>query len=152
VDQVVQRRLEIAFGVFVLAVLSVFFAIGLSYPPRPRELPLLVDSVGIVLMLIHLVRVIRAPAKPGKATGAVWNWRPVLLSFGSMVLYLGLTLLIGMVLSSAVIVYGSGMAFGARSRVKMVILSVATVLSIWLLFGVALGLPLYQGVLSDYLF
>jgi hypothetical protein len=151
VDQPVQRRLEIAFAVFILAILVLFFAIGLSYPPRPRELPLLVDSVGIVLVLIHLVQVIRTPAVPGKPTGMTWNWKPVLVSFGSMLLYLVATLLVGMVFSSAIIVYGSGMAFGAKSRVKMVVLSVATVVVTWLLFEVALGLPLYQGLLGDLL-
>jgi hypothetical protein len=150
VDQTVQRRLEIGFAVFILAVLVLFFVIGWSYPPRPRELPLLVDGIGIVLVVIHLIQVLRTPAIPGKPAMA-WNWRPVIVAFGSMLLYLLSTLLIGMVLSSAIIVYGSGMAFGAKSRMKMLILSLVTVLCVWLIFGVALGLPLYRGLLGDLL-
>jgi hypothetical protein len=161
----VQRRLEIGFALFLLAVLVVFLVIGLSYPPRPRELPLLVDGIAIVLVLIHLANVVRARAASAESAGARslpttpttrgaapgWNWRPVFLSFGSMVLYLVATLLIGMVLSSAIIVYGSGIAFGARDKRKVALLAVATVIVIEVLFGQILGVPLYRGMLGDLL-
>jgi hypothetical protein len=74
VDQTLQRRLEIGFALLILVVLVVFFGIGLSYPARPRELPLLVAGLGIVLILKHLIAVIRRPAIPGQAVGADWNW------------------------------------------------------------------------------
>ena len=47
-EQILQRRLEIGFALLILAALVVFFVIGLSYPARPRELPLLIDGIGIV--------------------------------------------------------------------------------------------------------
>jgi hypothetical protein len=174
-----QRRLEIGFALFLLAALTVFLVIGLSYPPRPRELPLLVSGAGIVLVLIHLVNIVRSRDVSGGFTGARslptahttrgvdpgshataheprggsprWNWRPVFMSFGSMVLYLGATLLIGMVLSSAIIVYGSSIAFGARDKLKVAVLAVTTVMVIEVLFGQILGVPLYRGMLGDLL-
>lgn len=150
-EQTLQRRLEIGFALFLLVLLLLFFVIGLSYPPRPRELPLLVDGVGIVLVLIQLVHVIRKPAVPGKTVGAPWNWKAVFISFGSMAVYLLATLVFGMVLSSAIIIYGSGMAFGAKSKVKMALVTVATVIVIYLLFVVALQVPLYPGLLGDWM-
>lgn len=159
-----QRRLEIGFALVLLAVLIVFLIIGLSYPPRPRELPLFVDGAGIMLVLIHLVNVVRSgdvsggsgarslpPAHAPRGGSPGWNWRPVFMSFGSMVLYLGATLLIGMVLSSAIIVYVSSIAFGARDKLKVALLAVATVIVIEILFGQILGVPLYRGMLGDLL-
>jgi len=151
-EQALQRRLEIGFALLILAVLLVFFVIGLSYPTRPRELPLLVGGIGIVLVLKHLVTVIRRPAIPGQAAGAAWNWKAVFLAFGSMVGYLAATLVFGMVLSSAVIVYGSGLAFGAKNKTKLALITGVTVAGIYLLFVVALRVPLYGGLLAGLLF
>ena len=148
-EQALQRRLEIGFALLILAVLVVFFGIGLSHPARPRELPLLVASIGIVLVLKHLIAVIRRPAIPGQPAGADWNWKAVFLAFGSMVAYLAATLVFGMVLSSAIIVYGSGLAFGAKNKTKLALITVATVAGIHLLFVVALRVPLYQGLLGN---
>ena len=148
-EQTLQRRLEIGFALLILAVLVVFFGIGLSYPARPRELPLLVAGIGIVLVLKHLLAVIRSPAVPGPAAGADWNWKAVFLAFGSMVAYLAATLVFGMVLSSAIIVYGGGLAFGAKNKTKLAIITAATVAGIHLLFVVALRVPLYQGLLAN---
>jgi len=151
-EQALQRRLEIGFALLILAVLLAFFVIGLSYPARPRELPLLVGGIGIVLVLKHLVTVIRRPAIPGQAAGAAWNWKAVFLAFGSMVGYLAATLVFGMVLSSAVIVYGSGLAFGAKNKTKLALITGVTVAGIYLLFVVALRVPLYGGLLAGLLF
>jgi hypothetical protein len=73
------------------------------------------------------------------------------MSFGSMILYLGATLLIGMVLSSAIIVYFSSIAFGALSRLKAALLAVATVVVVEVVFRQILGVPLYRGMLGDLL-
>ena len=144
-----QRRLEIGFALMILAVLIVFFLVGLSYPARPRELPLLVAGSGIVLVSVHLAKVIRKPADPSKTVGADWNWKAVFLAFGSMVLYLAATLVFGMVLSSAVIVYGSGLAFGAQNKRMLALVTGVTVIAIYLLFVVTLRVPLYPGLLAD---
>lgn len=151
-EQTLQRRLEIGFALLILAVLVVFFGVGLSYPARPRELPLLVATIGIVLVLKHLIAVIRKPAIPGQRAGADWNWKAVFLAFGSMVAYLAATLVFGMVLSSAVIVYGSGLAFGAKNKTKLALITGVTVAGIYLLFVVALRVPLYGGLLAGLLF
>ena len=148
-QQVLERRLEIGFALLILAVLLLLFGVGLSYPARPRELPLLVAGIGIVLVLVHLANVIRKPAVPGKTVGADWNWKAVFLAFGSLALYLLATLVVGMVLSSAIIVYGSGLAFGAQNKVKLAVITGVTVAAIYLLFVIALRVPLYPGLLGD---
>ena len=150
-EQALQRRLEIGFALLLLAVLAVLFGIGLSYPARPRELPLLIAGIGMVLVLKHLVAVIRSPAIPGQAAGADWNWKAVFLAFGSMAGYLAAALVFGMVLSSAIIVYGCGLAFGAKSKPKLALITGLTVAGIYLLFVVALRVPLYQGLLAGLL-
>lgn len=142
-----RRRLEIGFGLFILAILVLFLVLGLTYPPNPRELPLLVDIAGILIVLIHLVSVIRRPAEPDKTVGATVNWRAVFVSFGSMVVYVIVSYLIGMIVASGVIVYGSGMAFGGKSRLKMGIAAVLTIAVVYLLFVRLLEVELYPGVL-----
>lgn len=151
-DSVLRRRMEIGFASLLLAVFVLLFVVGLAYPPRPRELPLLVDAAAIVLVLAQLVAAIRKPAVPGKKVGAAWNFRAVFLAVGVLVLYLISTLIFGMVLSSAIIVYGCGMAFGAKSKVRMAVVTVITVICIYFLFVVALGVPLYTGWIVDHLF
>ncbi len=148
-DQALQRRLEIGFAVLILVVLFVFLIVGLSYPVRPRELPLLVAGIGIILVLKQLITVIRRPAGRGQAVGASWNWKAVFLAFGSMAGYLAATLVFGMVLSSAILVYGSGLAFGAKNKTKLALITALTVVGIYLLFVVALRVPLYQGLLQE---
>lgn len=147
--QALERRLEIGFALLILAVLGLFFVVGLSYPARPRELPLLVAGIGIVLVLAHLATVLRKPAVAGKIVGAEWNWKAVFLAFGSMALYLAATLVLGMVLSSAIIVYGSGLACGATNKRKLAWVTAVTVLAIYLLFVVILRVPLYPGIVGE---
>ena len=147
--ETLRRRLEIGFALLILAVLALFFVVGLSYPARPRELPLLVAGIGIVLVLAHFAKVIRRPADSSQTVGADWNWKAVFFAFGSMALYLAATLVLGMVLSSAVIVYGSGLAFGAQNKRKLAVVTAVTVLAIYLLFVVTLRVPLYSGLLAD---
>ena len=149
-DQALQRRLEIGFALLILAILLVFFIIGLSYPARPRELPLLVAGIGILLVLKQLLAVVRRPSVGGQAVGASWNWKAVFLAFGSLAGYLAATLVFGMVLSSAVVVYGSGLAFGARNKTRLALITAVTVAGIYLLFVVALRVPLYQGLLQEW--
>ena len=146
-DAKLRRQLEIGFGLTLLAIFLLFFVLGLTYPRRPSELPLLVDGIGIVLIGIHLVNVLRHPLESTKKVGAAWNWRAVFVSFGSMALYLISTIFIGMVLSSGIIVFGCGMAFGGKRRGKMAIAASLTVLGIYLLFNKALGITLYRGIL-----
>ena len=49
--QTARKRLELIFGFFLLAVFGFLFWTGLSFPPRPRELPNLVIGLGMVLMV-----------------------------------------------------------------------------------------------------
>lgn len=149
-EQTLHRRLEIGFALVILATLVIFFLVGSTYPPRPRELPLLVDSVGILLVSLHLVNVIRRPAVPGRTVGAAWNWRAVFLCLASLVAYLVATLMIGMVLSSAIIIYGGGIAFGARNKTRLALVTLATVAVIYWLFVVMLRVPLYRGIVADF--
>lgn len=144
-EETLRKRLEIGFGVFLLAVFVFLFLVGLSFPPRPRELPNLVLGGGIVLVIVHLYGVIRRETVPGKVTGAHLNWTAIFQAFGSMILYLVSSYFIGMTLSSAIIVFGCGMAFGAKSKTKMAIVAVLVVIAVHLLFTVALNVPLYHG-------
>ena len=144
-----RRRLEIGFATFLLAALGVLFGIGWSYPPRPRELPLLVCGIGIALVLKQLVEVIRKPASPDAVAGPAWNWKAVFLAFGSMAAYLIATLLVGMLLSSAIIVYGGGLAFGARNKARLAVITGLAVVAVYLVFVVALRMSLYPGLLAN---
>jgi hypothetical protein len=146
-DAVLRKRLEIAFALLMLGIFAIFYIVGLSYPPRPRELPVIVNLVGMLFLVIHLINVIRRPAVPGKKTGTAWNWGIVLKSIGGMVLYMAVTYLIGMVLASGVLVYAELWAFGQKNKRNMVITSVATVVVVYLLFQVLLGAPMYTGKL-----
>jgi hypothetical protein len=141
------RRLEIGFCLMLLAVLGLLFVVSLGYPSKPRQLPMIVDTIGILIVLVHLVNVIRTPAIAGAKTGAGVNWRAVMIAFGSIFGYLILTYFIGMVSPMVLLVYGTGMAFGGRSKPTTLAMAVLTPVAIYLVFEIFLGVRLYPGIL-----
>ena len=92
---------------------------------------------------------IRKPASPDAVAGPAWNWKAVFLAFGSMAAYLIATLLVGMLLSSAIIVYGGGLAFGARNKARLAVITGLAVVAVYLVFVVALRMSLYPGLLAN---
>ncbi len=142
-----RKKLEIGFASLIFLFFAVFLIVGVAYPPRPRELPLLVDIIGLLLTGNIIFSAVKKPAGSYKQPARPMNWRAVGLGFGSMFLYLIFTYFVGMVLSSFVIVYGCGLAFGAKNKKTLVIVSLASVAVVYLLFGMLLKVSLYQGIL-----
>lgn len=141
-----KKKFEIAFAVLILIFFAVFFVVGLAYPPRPRELPLLVDVIGMALISWHLIGLLRKPAAAYKKPERPLNWRVVNLGFASMLAYLAATYFIGMVLSSFIIVYGCGRAYGAKNKKVLLVVSLSAVVIVYLVFVLALKVNLYRGI------
>ncbi len=146
-DERLRRRLEIGFGLILLAALVTLFVISLKYPHRPRQLPQLIEGAGIVLVVIQLISAFRSIAVPGKKKGSPVNWNRVFIAFGSLILYLVLTYFIGMVWPMALVLYINGLNFGGTSKFKIALVSVLTPLCIYLLFVVAMKVYLFRGIL-----
>ncbi|MDR1194810.1 MAG: tripartite tricarboxylate transporter TctB family protein [Peptococcaceae bacterium] len=145
-EQGLRKKLEIGFGLLIFAFFALFFILGLGYPPRPRELPLMVDVLGLLLTGYHLVSVVRRPASVYKKPSRPLNWRAIVMSSGSMLVYLISTYFFGMTLSSFIIVYGCGLAYGAKKKKTLVIVAAAAVVVVYLLFEMALKVRLYPGI------
>ncbi|MCM1567329.1 MAG: tripartite tricarboxylate transporter TctB family protein [Dehalobacter sp.] len=141
-----RKKLELGFAILIFIFFAAFLIIGITYPPRPKELPLMVDIIGLLLTGSIIFSVIKKPAASYKKPDRPMNWRAVSLGFGSMLLYLILTYFIGMTLSSFVIVYGCGLAFGAKNKKTLTIVSLASVVVVYLLFGMLLKVSLYHGI------
>ena len=57
-----------------------------------------------------------------------------------------------MLLSSAIIVYGGGLAFGARNKAKLAVITGLAVVAVYLVFVVALRMSLYPGLVANLAF
>ena len=145
-EQGFRKKFEIIFTAGILAFFILFFFLGLKYPPRPRELPLIIDVVGLLLTSFHLVTLLKKPVESFKKPSRPLNWKAINMGMGSMFIYLISSYFIGMVLSSAIIVFGCGLAFGAKNKKMLTIVSVVTVVVVYLLFVMALKVRLFPGI------
>lgn len=146
-----KRQLEIGFSLMLLAFVVLFFIESLGYPPKTRQLPLIVQTLGIIFIVVHLINVFfQSPSNNREMENHAIRWRPVFLSFVALAVFLVLTYFIGMTLSSGAIVYGCGIVFGAKNRIKLLTFSVLTIILVYLVFVKAAGVRLFPGVLFGY--
>lgn len=138
--------LELAFAVAMLALFVVFLVAGAGYPPRPRELPLLVAGVGAGLCGAQVLVTAR---RRGGAPLDV-NWRRVGQCFAAIVLFLAGCWLLGMVLAAGLFVAALGWFLGARRPLSLVAVSVGTALAVYWVFVRFLHLMLPVGTLTGF--
>jgi len=144
------EQLEVGFVLFLMAIFGVFLAAGLDYPPETRRLPLLISALTIVLLGIQLFSLLakarRSQASPAGEAVPV-DWRKSLLCFGVLGIALAVAFLFGIIVSSVTIVFGCGLVFGARNRVKLSLISLATGLVVYVVFVRVFNVVLYRGIL-----
>lgn len=145
-DEKTMQRMEIGFGLVMLVTLIVFLVQSFQYPPRCRQLPMIVEVVGIALLGWHLISVVRA-AVPSKKSKTAIDWHRIFTAFVSIVAYLVVAYFLGMIVASAVVVYGTSIAFGSTSKRMSLFVAVGTALFIWVAFTKLLYVPLWPGVI-----
>lgn len=139
--------LEAAFAVAMLGIFLVFLVAGAGYPPRPRELPLLVAGVGTGLCVAQVLANMRKRSRPPALN---INWRRVGQCFGAMLLFLAGCWLLGMVLAAGLFVAALGWFLGARKPLSLIGVSAGTALAVYVIFVRCLHLVLPVGRLTGF--
>lgn len=124
---------------FLIAFFGVFFVLSFTYPKRPGELPMFVSGIAIILLITQLIKLWRA--KKVKAPEVEWGRAAVL--FGMAAAFVVLAIFIGFLPSAFLLLFGMGLYLGAKSKVKLAIISLILVVSLWLIFDkvAMVGLP-----------
>ena len=143
------HRLEIFFLMFLLVAFTVFFVIGLGYPPETRRLPLIIQGVAIVLLLVQLLRILFSSPVNVSETGPAIDWWRTLLCFAVLAGALIITFLFGLIPASVFMVYGNGWVLGARKKLQLLVASLSTGIIIYLLFVRVFGIMLYGGIMFE---
>lgn len=139
--------LEVAFAAGMLAIFLVLLVAGAGYPPRPRELPLLVSGIGAALSVLQVFADVR---KRSRLPALDVNWRRVGQCFGAMLLFLAGCWLLGMVLAAGLFVAALGWFLGARKPLSLIGVSAGTALAVYVIFVRCLHLVLPVGRLTGF--
>ena len=140
-----RKTLELIFLIFLMAFFGVYLVVGLTYPPRPRELPLLVSGLSLILVLVEFVLTLRKNFKELNI-----NWVKVGYSFGSLIMALPVIWLLGMSLGTALFVSILGILLGAKSKLNTVFVGAGTGLFVYLVFQVFLKLTVPIGLITGF--
>ena len=135
---------DLAFGVFLVALgalahtLAGELTVGTAASMGPGYVP---RGLALIIMVYGIVLGLRA-AFTGRASFPAMAWRPLILIAASVALFGILLPVIGLAVTSVVVVIAAGFAaYDARLR-ENVILALALAIFAVLLFVAALGLPI----------
>ncbi len=140
-----RKTLELVFLLGMLLFFGVYLVVGLSYPPRPRELPVLVSAVSIVLVLVEIVLTFRKNFKE-----LTVNWVKVGYSFASLVFALLAIELLGMSLGAALFVFVLGWLLGSKKKLTLAFVAGSTGLFVYVVFNVLLKLTMPIGIITGF--
>lgn len=150
-----RERAVFLFDLFLLAIVIVLFIIpALSLAPLPRQIPLAVSLLLIMLLLIKVFRDFRIMRQQGDKNfeeqgprdyGAS---RKVLLSIVWVFVLIAGFYYIGMVLTSLLFPFFFIRFYGKESWKTAIISTGVSVILIYGLFGLLMRFPLYHGVLQ----
>lgn len=150
-NEKVRSRLELGFALALSAVLGVFAYTCLSYPKKPRELPLLVCAIGLVLLAMQIaqsiVQVVKTSRSPGKVEGNPRKFALIGLCFLTTIVYVVLCSFLGFIVSSILYVFALGTLLGYKNKIKLAVVSVVTGLVLYIIFVRFLATPLPSGIL-----
>jgi hypothetical protein len=140
-----RKTLDMVMAAGLLLLFVYFLITGLTYPPRPRELPLLVSGICAVLCLAQFILSIRRSYKSWDI-----NWAKVGYCFGTMGLFMVLAWLFGMAMGSALFVAVLGWLLGSRNRKLLAAVSVGTLVMVYVLFVRVLAVTLPKGIITGF--
>jgi len=145
------------------AALVVVFAIVIGeatrYPRDSRLFPMIVGAAGILMSLLLLVRLLRRPDPVGpvdatdeEAGEPAGHRTPLWIALAASPLFGLVMWLAGFWVATALTVFLGPWVMGYRNLRRRILLTVGTVLVLWLLFPVLLKVPLPAGEIADRFF
>lgn len=134
------------------AVLFVVFATAFihagSYSPDAALFPRLISAVAMVCAALTFAQSVRRPAGrvSERETGAI-RWRDLVIGYAGPPLYVGLMVLLGFWIASAIFLVGLLVMLGTRNPLIVSLITVGTLVLIYVAFELTFGIPLPAGML-----
>jgi len=148
------RRGSLIFSIILLLVVILLFGATMAYPPRSKLFPSIALSTALILLIIQIVREALAskgkePAeKNGKAerpstrSAAIWLWLTGTLLMLWVLGFMGTVILLPFLY----------LRFHKEKWIISVTLPLGCGVFFYTLFGMALRMPLYPGILYSRIF
>ena len=136
------------------AILFMVFAAALvqsrSFSPDAALFPRLIALVAMVsaaFALAHSLRI--ATTRPTESQTRAVGWNDLLISYAGPPVYLGMMVLFGFWIASAVFLAGLLVVLGTRNPVIVTLITGGTLALIYVAFELAFSIPLPGGVLFE---
>lgn len=130
----------------MVVIFGVFTVMAATYSPGARLAPLAVGGIGLALSLMQLVVSVRAPR--GEKEGDKADHRAALVLLAWFAGFVASTILLGIVATALLLVF-SFLRFGMRESFRTsVVVALPFAAVIYATFELALGVPLFEGVLK----
>jgi putative tricarboxylic transport membrane protein len=142
-------------SVLFSAVLFVVFATAFiqagSYSPDAALFPRLISAVAMVCAALTFAQSVRRPAARVSElkTGTI-RWRDHLISYAGPPLYVGLMVLLGFWIASAIFLAGLLVMLGTRNPLIVSLITTGTLILIYVAFELTFSIPLPASLLFDF--
>ncbi len=150
---------SVKFEIFVAAIVAIFLLSSFGQSFRAVRLPIMIGSITLVLIAIDLATQFRKLKKSPPARNPVAQARsaatfdlPALKKMAVTIAFMAATILlwnvVGYILTSIAVIIGFGLFLGVKGKVALVLTAIGLSGTLYLVFGVVLGVPLPWGLLS----
>lgn len=118
--------------------------------PGPGFLPLLIGVTTILVVLAQIISSFKGSAKKNDSPNPLTreSFKPFVVFLGSAVVFVLATPVIGMLIPLGLMTGFTAWYFGAKKRITVILLAVLTPLLTYLIFTVALGVPMPNSLLG----
>jgi putative tricarboxylic transport membrane protein len=136
-------------AVLFMAFAAAFIQAG-SYSPDAALFPRLISVVAMVCAAFAFAQSIRRPTGGvSEPQARAITWRDLLISYAGPPLYVGLMVLLGFWIASAIFLAGLLVMLGTRNPLIVSLISAGTLIVIYAAFELAFSIPLPGGMLFD---
>lgn len=139
------------FSAVLFMVFAAAFVDAGTFSPDAALFPRLISVVAMVCAAFAFAQSIRRPTGGvGEAQTRAVTWRDLLISYAGPPLYVGLMVLLGFWIASAVFLAGLLLLLGTRNPLIVSLITAGTLVLIYVAFELAFSIPLPEGMFFDF--
>ncbi len=142
-----QKTREMTIGICIIIVGVIFLIMSGSIPATPALFPRLMSVVAILLGVLQSAAALTLPADQAEQDQSSRSMVVFLEILGVIVLHIILLSTAGFVVANLVLTLGLFLVLGYRRWAPMSVAAVGVTMLLYLVFRIALGIPLPTGIL-----